>query len=210
MPYKNLYDEDLSEIMLQKIQEEKERLKKINSFFFVEKPDISFRELEKLIVKAKKSFKKDYLIVHVDLLSMLTDFSKDLSPQNIEDKMNRLHEIVRRQNVHLIGVLQMKRNDSDKKPKNLDDLDQFRPSLSSIKNAGAFAERARVVLGMFRPKLYAQRYFPDLDETLIMDDIVSLMILKQNQGGLSNLKYRFDAELFKFYREIKKEDVKEF
>ena len=209
MPYKCLYDEELSEAMLQEIQKEKEKIKKVDTFFFVEKPDISIRELEKLIIKAKKRFKRDYLIVHVDLLSMITDFSNDLSPKNIEDKMNRVHQMVRRQGVHLIGVLQMRRNDADKKPKNLEDLDQFKPNLSGIKSAGVWAERSRVVLGMFRPKLYAQRFYPDLDETAIMEDTVSLMILKQNQGGLFNLKYIFDPEIFRFFKQSKKEEIEE-
>ena len=213
IPYTYFHDEENMEAMLSEVRKEKIKLKKNKKFLFVEKPDISIKDLENIIIKSKKIMKTEYAIVHVDLLSMLTDFSTDLSPQNIEKQMNRIHEVVRRQNIHLVGVLQMRRDNSDKKPKDYTELDQFAPTLSGIKNAGAWAERSRLVLGMFRPKLYAERYFPEMDQTAIMDDIVKVMILKQNQGKLSMLKYRFDGEIFGFYRwveEIEETENKDF
>ena len=145
---------------------------------------------------AKKMLKTDYLVVTIDLVGMLSDFGTEAF--QIEKSMNRLHEIARRQNIHFILITQANREMHKSKIKTLDDLDLLKPNLKLIKNSGAFAERSRAILGLFRRKHYMQQYFPEDPRLELEEDIVEVMLLKQNAGPISLLKYLFFPEITYF------------
>lgn len=202
-------NDEIDEHIFKIIETERKKLKEIDTFYMIESPNQCLDDIKRITKEAKKRFKSEYIIFFADLYTMFRDSGS--SPQEIEDGVNRLHAIVKELNIHFVAVVQANRQLEGQKPKDLDDLDRYRPTLASIKNSGAFAERSRLVLSLFRPKAYANRFFEYcedeelLEQLEMMPDICNIQILKQNQGMTSTLKYAFDAECFRFipdYREV--------
>jgi len=183
------------------IEEERESLKEANKFFFVEEPDLSLTQISSLIKEHKQRTKSDYLVVAIDLLTQVREFmtsSQGLNlAQSMERAMNKLNIIAKQENVHILGVVQFNRDADNLKIHEHDDLKLLRPTLNHIKNAHAIAERARGVLGIFRPKYYADRYLADLEETQYMDDTMEVQVLKQSSGATPRIMYEFDGEVFR-------------
>lgn len=183
------------------IEEEREILKNANKFFFVEEPDLSLTQISSLIKEHKQRTKSDYLVVAIDLLTQVREFmssSQGLNlAQSMERAMNKLNIIAKKENVHILGVVQFNRDADNLKIHDHEDIKLLRPTLNNIKNAQAIAERARAVLGIFRPKYYADRYLADLEETQYMDDIMEVQVLKQSNGTTPRINYEFDGEVFR-------------
>lgn len=175
-------------------------LKKTN-FVFSDSPDLSVRELERLLKKLMAKNSWTYMIVFIDLLSMMKDFCGSIDGANFaqvaEIGINALSAVAKRCGIHIVGVLQQNRaNEADVKVHCVEDLDKLRPSRAQIKNAGAYLERARYVISCFRPKSYAELYLSP-DEVALMDDIVELTCVKQNNGDLGKtVKALFVGECF--------------
>jgi replicative DNA helicase len=199
-------NESLNDSIYKIVEDEGEKIKNIKLFYFVEEPSLSLGDVEILIKEAKRKMKVNYLVCTIDLLTMLEEFSTDISAGKIEECVNEIHRIARRQNVHIVGVVQAN-SENDYKPKTVKDVDKCRPNLKNIKNSKAFGERARAAISVFRPKVYAERFFgKDHPEVLAMDDILHARIEKQNMGGQNiDLKYLFVGEKFKLYKYIEKE-----
>lgn len=209
IPTSSLYpvnENNISQEVMDKFYKEKERLQKVKHFYFVEEPSLDIEDFENIIKEAKKRMGVDYLIVTIDLLSMLKEFGANIEAKKIEEAMNKVHIVIRRQNVHLFGVVQANRSADNEVPKVIDHLDRLRPKMNTIKNSHAYGERSRTVLGLFRKKHYADIYFPDDPETEIMDDILEVNILKQNQGPTTRLKYLYIPAQFSFFKYIEEED----
>ena len=140
------------------------------------------------------------MVVVFDLLSMIKDFMiVDKSgvnfAQGIEVAINVLNAMAKELGFHYIAVLQMNRKSEDGRIDDLKDIEKFRPSRSQIKNSGAFLERVRYALTLFRPKYYAEAYLEDASLYEDMQDICHVSLLKQNQGKVSSsLRYLFDGE----------------
>jgi len=168
-------------------------------FFFVEEPGLSINDIESLVKEFQKRIGNKYLILTIDLLTMLTDFSGE-DPATYEAAMNKLHILSKKYGIHIVNVVQANRNADNGTPVSIDDLDKFRPSLNTIKNSNAIAERSRIVMSLFRKKHYAQKFFPEDEEVELMDDELELNILKQNMGSLSMMKFLFVPEQYSFFR----------
>lgn len=210
--YTRLYPkngEELDDSVLDMVRAEKIKFEKMKYFSFVEEPSLSMSDVESIIKECKRKMKVNYLIVTIDLFSMLKEFSQDITPQNIEQGINQWHEIVKRNNIHSLNVLQANSESLDYKPKSIKDIEKMRPNINNIKNSKAFGERSRVVLSAFRPKYYAERIFgKDCPEVEAMTDFMRIRVEKQNQG-LSNIDipYLFDGDKFKIYRYVKSTNV---
>jgi len=203
IPVSQLYpDRDgvIEDNIYEELRKEMRKAEKVNRFFFIEEPNLHLSDVRSIIRESKRKMGVDYLIATVDLLSMLKDFSVGLTASLIEEKMNELHELARQENVHIIGVLQANRSADDFVPKTIEQIDRLRPNKSNIKNSSAWAERARLVLALFRPKFYANLYFKDDPEIDLLDDITEVNCLKQNSGELFQIKYLFDPSIFTFFR----------
>lgn len=198
-------EDDVKEEAFDKAEEALKELENSEYFFFIEEPSINMTRLEKEIKDAKRRMKVDYLIVTIDLLTMMEEFSGG-SPSEYEDAMNKLHAIAKRQNVHFIVVVQANRETDGANIRSIEHLDRLRPkSKKDVKNSGAMWERSRLVLSLFRPKHYAELLFPEEDETVVMDDELHVTILKQSQGRVGDiLKYLFNGDTFSCYPIINK------
>jgi replicative DNA helicase len=139
---------------------------------------------------------------------MLKDFNigNKNKAELYENAMNSLHEVARRNNVHIVGVVQSRRPDTRINITNVEQLERFRPHIEELKNSAAIEERSRTVISVFRKKHFAMRYLPQDPETLIMSDIAEIDILKQNMGVLGRIKYLFDPECYTFTKLVDEDE----
>ena len=206
IPVSALYGsgDDLIPIM-KKFKEEKEELEKSKNFFFVEDPNLSLAHIQSLIREYKQRTSNDYLIVTIDLITMVQDFQEtgkgnSTLASTMEMGINRLNAICKEENVCVLGVAQFNRNSDSARVTSIEDLELLRPQLNHVKNSHALAERSRVVLSVFRPKYYATRYLTHLPEVEDMEDVIELQVLKNSQGQVGKImKYAFDGEIFRTY-----------
>jgi len=185
----------LDKTALEEFRKEKAKLEKEHRFFFVDEPNISMSDVEFLIQESKRRIRTEYLVVMIDLLTMVTDIGE--TAQELETSMNRLSAIAKRNNVHIVGIVQANRKTDDATVRSIEHINNLRPTLNNIKNSHAFSERSRLVLGVFRPLYYMQRLFPDDPRVERETDILQCQILKSSQGRVGQLvQYVFEAEKF--------------
>jgi hypothetical protein len=193
-PKKN---EEVQEYIFDILDKEKDSLQKNKYFRFVEDTGLSLEDIEIIIKETKRRMGVDYLVCTIDLITMISDFnSSSKKADDYENSLNKLHEIVRRNNIHIVGIVQVRRPQEKVKVSSIKDIEKFRPRIEEIKNSSAFEERSRVILGTFRKKHYVMRLLPGCPEIDYMDDILEVSILKQNMGALKTLNYLFNPQNF--------------
>jgi replicative DNA helicase len=188
---------------LDKLKKSAENLENLKYYIFSRSPDIRLDRLDSLIIMAKQKFRDmgvlpedEYVMVVIDLINMLKGWGE--TPQEIESCNNELLRIAKRNQVHILGVLQTNENSLRsgkqvfKKP---EELDHYKLTLKDIKNASAYKERARVVLILNRPLLLKKRFFPDMNEIWESElDIINCSIAKQNEGDIPMLRFVYDYQ----------------
>lgn len=202
VPVKTFYpdSEGIMNAQLKSIMEKEDRsFGNKKNFFFVEEPGLSIDNIEILIKEFQKRTGSKYLVLTIDLLTMLLDFSGE-DAATYEAAMNKMHILAKKYGIHIVNIVQANRNADNGTPAAIEDLDKFRPNLNTIKNSNAIAERSRIVMSLFRRKHYAKKFFPDDEEVELMDDELELAILKQNMGELSMMKFLFIPERYAFTR----------
>jgi hypothetical protein len=136
------------------------------------------------VEQAKKRLHTDYLIVFIDLATMMKEFSGE-DPRGYERGMDRMNRMAKRMKIHFVLLVQANQKTLEAhRPSTLNGLSIFRPSLANIKNSGGIAERSRTVLSVFREKYYATRFFPDDEDVANLDDVVEIQALKQSNGAV--------------------------
>ena len=186
----------IPEFIFEVLEKERALFEANDKFLFVERPDLNLTDIELLIKEAKRRTKSDYLVVTIDLLTMLEEFSGE-DAKGYEDAMNQLHRIAKRQRVHIVNVVQANRSTDNVKIYQARDVNRLRPTINTIKNSHAIAERSRIVLSVFRPKYYISRLLPEDPELEVMEDTMEVATLKQSQGQVGNIAhYLFDSETF--------------
>ena len=179
-------------------EDEYEKLQRLGDrFFIVDRSNLSTSDVESLIQRAKDKMGTNYLICTIDLMTMLSDCGT--KPQDIEECMNRLSALAKRQNVHLINIAQIRRTNEEERVHSVSEIDRLRPRTeNSIKNSGAIAERSRAVLTVFRKKAVARKLFPEDPEVDLLDDEFDVTVVKQSQGesGIV-IRYLYDGDRFR-------------
>lgn len=171
-------------------------------FRFIDEPSISLAVMRQMIQEFKMTYKVNYLVVYVDLITQVQEFmdikaSRGNLPTAIEMAVNQLNAMAKKENVCFVCFAQMNREADSTKVESIADLDKLRPTLNHVKNSNALGERSRTVLSVFRTKYYASRYLPDDPETQSMPDILEIQILKQNMGAVGvRGKYLFTGPTF--------------
>jgi len=188
---------------LDRLTKSAEKLETLKYYIFSRSPDIRLDRLDSLIIMAKQKFRElgvlpddEYMMVVIDLINMLKGWGE--TPQEIETCNNELLRIAKRNQVHVLGVLQTNENSLRsgkqvfKKP---EELDHYKLTLKDIKNASAYKERARVVLILNRPLLLKKRFFPDMNEIWESElDIINCSVAKQNEGDIPMLRFVYDYQ----------------
>ena len=215
IPTTALYDEEALPTLKHQIEDERKKLATNKLFYFVEDPSMSLGQINALIKEFKQRTHSDYVLVAIDLVTQLQDFTKIASGMNLansyEMAMNKQNIIAKAQACHFINVVQFNREADNIKITAFEDLSNpaLRPMLNNIKNAQAIAERSRAVLGLFRPKYYADRYLSDSEEVAYMKDIMEVQVLKQSNGVTPKLKYLYEGEVFRISPFIEEEKTTE-
>jgi replicative DNA helicase len=203
IPTTELYNQDAIPAVRKAVAEMRQQLASNNLFYFVDEPNLSLAQVQSLIKEFKQRTRSDYVIVAIDLVTQLQEFTRTGTGMNLanayEMAMNKENIIAKAQNCHFLNVVQFSRNADNFRISEFKDLENaaLRPNLNDIKNAGAIAERSRAVLGLFRPKYYADRYLPDDPAVEYMEDILEVQVLKQSNGSTPRLKYMYEGEIFR-------------
>lgn len=212
-----LNDEEIKEqnyqLLKSKIEKRYPRARRNNKYFSCIASNMNFFDLQKLILDVKKKMgisENDYLWIGIDLLTMIDDFNRGNGGKAsiYEDAMNTLNIMAKDLNVHFMGVVQKRRVQHEVSIKEVEDVYNFRPTIEAIKNAHAISERARVVIGVFRPIHLVKQYLPDDPELEIMDDIMEVQLIKSTMSGVSPIfKYLFNPNSGMLYRYQEEGDV---
>lgn len=204
IPFHNLYNKNgvIDESVIEQVKEERSKLEWANSnkFVFIDETRVSASSLEKMVNQVKMKMQTDYMVVFVDLATMMEDFGEG-TPIAYEQAMNSLHQMTKRARVHLVLVVQATQKAlENKRPTTIEGMKVFRPTLADIKNSGAIAERSRQVLAVYREHYYAAKFFPDDPLVSEEDDILEVSILKCSNSEVGRrLKYLYDGGLFRVY-----------
>ena len=197
----NPHDQGQFEDICDLIEKEKKDLSANNRFRFSEDATVSLNDLKKYIKKFQAEIGQTYCIVILDLLSMITDFTKVSGGLNfaqaVELGVNKLSAMSKELNIHIIGILQLNRStEADIKCHDVKDLQRFKPTRAQIKNAGAWVERCRYTITTFREKMYAELYLqPEQYEDLV--DIMECQVVKGNNFKIGRTtRAIFNGEYF--------------
>lgn len=198
----NPADQETWQMIKDQIKAQFDILKQNPNFRFSECASISLTQVKQDIKKFQQDIGQEYCIIVFDLLSMVKEFmitdDKGMNfAQGIEVAINILNAMAKELGFHYIAVLQMNRkSEGEGRADDLDDLKKFRPVRNQIKNSGAFLERVRWAIGLFRAKYYAELYIEDEDLWKDMPDYCEVSLLKQNQGLVGSVgKYLFDPTI---------------
>jgi replicative DNA helicase len=181
------------------IAAEKAKLEKHNLFRFCENASMSLNDCRKEIVRFKNETGAPYAVVVFDLLSMLRDFSGYVEGANFaqvaEIGINKLNAIAKDEGIHWVGVLQMNRSVEDARILDMKDVEKTQPQRNQIKNAGAYLERSRWVVSLWRKLYYAKMYL-DEDKYAELDDVVEVSLLKSSNSEIQRRHMLFDGTTF--------------
>lgn len=200
------YDQDKIVTLKKRVLEEKKKLKSDNAtgcrVEIVEDPSLYLADISSLIAEFRAKHRiplRTSIVVAVDLITQVRDFSEGRNgysmAANYEIAVNYLNIIAKAQNVCFLATAQVNR-DADNVPiVEVADVQRTRPTLNTVKNSHALAERSRAVLGLWRPRYYLDRYLPDDPMTPLTEDILEVTVLKQSQGAVGQrLNYTFHGE----------------
>ena len=197
-----LYKPENMDGIIDQVLDEKENLSNRTNFYFCEATGVDISKLRSLVREFKQKTKKDYCFLAIDLLSGMKGFmtaTNGASTANtIEVNMNKLEDLAKEENIHILGVVQLNRESDKTKISHVEQIDSLRPSLGDVKNSAAYAEKATTLITLFRPKYYADRYCKNDPATETMEDIMEAQILKDRNAQAGKIfKYLFDGKYFK-------------
>lgn len=214
IPSVELYKPENIDDVIEQVKEEKQNLSNRKNFYFCEATGVDIDKLRSLVREFKQKTKQDYCLVAIDLLSGMKNFmigsnNNVSTASTIEVNMNKLEELAKEENIHILGVVQINRQSDHIKISHVEEVSKLRPSMGDIKNSGAFCEKASLVVSIFRPKFYIDRYCQDDPASATVDDIMEVQILKDRNAQAGKiLKYMFDGKFFKLIPLMEEEDEK--
>lgn len=188
---------NISALMKKVEAQEKELANK--RFGFIDDPNMTLGQIQSLIRTFKMSHRCDYVIVFIDLITQVSDFTNlkvgGTLANTIEIGINKESALAKTENCCLVNIVQLNRETDSAKISSVEEIESYRPSLTQIKNSNAIGERSRTVLSVFRPKSYAEKLFPNDEAVDYMEDIMEVQVIKQNQGSVGRIgKYLFEGE----------------
>lgn len=184
------------DILLEKLEEERKDLS--GKPFWLIDDVVSLPQIQNKIKEFKVKYKVPYLRVYIDLITMVPEFMNTRRGGTIAGAMelsiNQLLATMKKENACGICVAQFNREPDAVRITDIDQVGNLRPGLHHVKNSHALGERARTVLGCFRPKYMLKRMFPENEEVDLMVDEFQVQILKQSQGATGHIgHYLFDG-----------------
>jgi len=195
---KNINDFDSSIFSI--IAQQRQILDNHLYFRFVENPDLDLSDLKDIIIRCQKEMKVKYMVVFVDLLTMLKDFEGENKASKSEDAINRVLKLAKITGTHIFGVVQAKRPPVKVKINDIGDIyKNFQPSLEMIKNSSEFEARARNIFSVFRPYHFAKNYLKGDPCFDLLEDVAIIDNPKQNTGDVGiRSYYKYEAKYTNF------------
>lgn len=183
---------------------------------------LTFNDIDAALYRAKDIFRSrgilpedEYMVYSIDLLDMVQDFGEG-KPTDIRMAMNTWNILNKKHNCHGIGLVQVNENKLRGRIfKDPEDIDSYIPNLEDIYGGSAFAQRARNVFLLHRPRYMKERIFPEAQAVWGMEpDIINCHVAKQSDGHLFLRKFLFEGEKMKItpyymYDENYKQDFTE-
>ena len=207
IPNSELYLPENMDTLEAAVKGEQEKLKNHNKFYFCEATNVDITKLRNLIREFKQKAKADYGMIAIDLLSGMTNFmvsdSGVSSAVSIENNLNKLEQLAKEENVHILGVVQLKRETGSLQLTSIEQAEEMRPSANELKNSSAYFEKCSICLACHRPKYYVDRTAALANDPAAqtMEDIMEVQILKDRNGGNAGkiLRYVFDGEYYRVF-----------
>lgn len=202
-----LHPDKNEESMDKKIKVSMERLKTIPNYLYYTEAQITLDELDMLIYKAKKEFKKreclpedEYIVVAIDSMDMVDDFANSKDSYAIKKAANKMHQINRKHKCHIVYLVQSNENvfRAGKSFTTPEACDAFRTQTEHVEGGATYAARSRVILSINRPLVLKRRYLSERKEEWdLEDDIMYVTVVKQNDGKLGECKFVFPDDSFR-------------
>jgi len=171
-------DDDYNEI----IGKYNEAIKYISekwNYHIISSRNITVSQMRQYCSQIMLKYSKDLIII--DLFDKLADVNtSEHKADNVSVKLGEINKIAEELNVHICVLAQIHRQVEQQRDR--------RPTMANIKGSGAYEEICRVVMGLYRERVYN----PD-----VLDDIAECIILKQNNGPFGpdvKVNFAFDQE----------------
>jgi replicative DNA helicase len=204
-----ILSDNKSEEIKQIIEENlKLRESRLNYAYYAE-PMITLNELDAYIYKCKQKFKESgvlpddgYCFITIDLTEQIEELSGKAGTE-LKPGVNRLLQICKKHNVHMLHVLQSNENlfRGGKMFSAPEMCDTFSLQPEMVEGGSVYAARSRVVMAVNRPLTLKRRFFPQREEEWDLEtDIVYASIVKQNDSPkLSRAPFCFGDNSFRLY-----------
>ena len=185
------------------------------NFAYYAEPMLTLDELDSYIYKCKQKFNEvevlpedEYCIVTIDLTEQIEELSGKAGTE-LKPGVNRLLQIAKKHNVHIINVLQSNENlfRGGKMFSTPEACDSFCLTTEMVEGGSVYAARSRIVIAVNRPLTLKRRYFPSReDEWNISTDLIWVNICKQNDSPyLSRTPFIFGENSFKLFPYLNKD-----
>lgn len=125
----------------------------------------------------------------IDYLQLMEVAGVTNREQQISTISRNLKAIAKSEDIPVVALSQLSRKVEDRPDK--------RPQLSDLRESGAIEQDANVVWFLFRPEYYGISVWDD-DEGLPTDGEAEFMIAKNRNGGIDNVRVRWDAPTMSF------------
>jgi replicative DNA helicase len=188
----------LSDQEMEQLKAAESTLKEHSMLYIDDSPALSIGEFR---AKVRRLYKQHNIrCVVIDYLQLMTgpNETRGFREQEIASISRSLKGVAKDLNIPIIALSQMNRQIEGRSERTK------RPQLSDLRESGAIEQDADVVLFVHRPEVYELPLF-DGSESAGMAEII---IAKQRNGRLGEIKLRFRKELTKF-ESISDEQIEE-
>ncbi len=177
-------------------------------FILYSEPSASLRDIDQFIYKAKDQFREngvldeeEYCVVIIDTLDIVDEFG-GADAYGSQNAINQLHYIIRKHKCFGTNLLQINENKiRGRKHLTPEDVDSLKARKEDIWGSSAYSKRGRTIIIGERLKHLKMELFPDHEDfemwKKLEEDIMTLSIVKNNDGPLFTQDYIFDE---RFYR----------
>jgi replicative DNA helicase len=148
--------------------------------FIDDAPDLSILDIKNRCKRIKKINGLDLIIV--DYLQLIRANKNLVREQQVTEISHGLKALAKELNVPVIATAQLNRQ--------VENGENKRPHLSSIRESGSVEQDADMIIGLYRDELYNENS-PD-------KGLAEVIIIKNRSGSLGNIKLGFEKEYVKF------------
>ena len=172
-----------------KLKEANEHMDKNWNYHIIVNRNVSLADVRNILYQISQFQKVD--IIFFDLFDKLTDVNiSSNKAQNVGVKLGELSRIAEEFSCHVNCLVQINRR--------IDTRSDKRPSISDLKDSGAYEEVARLIMLMYRE----QYYYPDS-----LNNAFEILIAKQSNGPNGTAMFDFNDETLEMTPSTEEENI---